>query len=442
MRIAYLSAGAGSLICGACTHDFLTVASLRQLAHDVRVVPLYTPVHSDIGELGLGSRIFLGGVSAYLRVRKPGLARALRLVRPVLDSSALLTIATRGMIQTSPAKLGDMTLSVLQGEEGPHAAEFARLAHHIRTVAVPDVVILTNSMLAPIAGLMAGEKPIPVVSGFLGEDSFIMGLSEPYRTQCIELIRQHARSLRSVLCPSRSAMEQAGILLDLQPGQSTLVPAPVDVELYARPRPKTDGMLTIGYLSVIRPVKGLDVLVRAMQHVAEAITQPMRLLIAGQVVDPKYLRSVRDLIGRLPVHVQVEVMGEVTLEQKVAMLHQCDLVCTPSRIAETRGLAAMEAMAAGVPVIAPAIGCFPEHLNDGGGWLFEPENVDDLARRIASALRDPAGRTRMGEQALAYVRSHHHPQSIAQQMETVLSRSLVSPRASRVGFAADSAAAS
>ena len=342
MRIAYLSAGAGSLICGACSHDFLIVASLRRLAHDVRVVPLYTPLHSDIGQLRSGSPIFLGGVSAYLRVRKPGLAKALRLARPMLDSSALLTVATRGMIQTSPAKLGDMTLSVLQGANGPHADEFARLARHIRDVVAPDVVILTNSMLAPIATLLGGEKQIPVVSGFLGEDSFIMGLSEPYRAQCIDLIRQHATSLRSVMCPNHAAAEQAGILLDLKPSQTDVVPAPVDFELYARPRPKADGIPTVGYLSVIRPVKGLDVLVRAMHKVADAITEPMRLLVAGQIVDPKYLRSVRDLIKRLPAHLQVEIMGEVTLEQKVTMLHQCDLVCTPSRIAETRGLAAME----------------------------------------------------------------------------------------------------
>ncbi len=422
MRIAYLSAGAGSLLCGACTHDFLIVASLRRLAHEVRVVPLYTPLHSDMGNLRSGSPIFLGGVSAYLRVHNPGLAKALRVARPVLDSSALLHVATRGMIQTSPAKLGDMTLSVLQGAQGPHADEFARLAHYIRHVVAPDVVVLTNSMLAPIATLLNEEKPIPVVSGFLGEDSFIMGLSEPYRAQCIELIRQHAKALRSVLCPNHAAVEQAGILLDLQPGQADVVPAPVDAELFARPRPKADGTPTVGYLSVIRPVKGLDVLVRAMQRVADTIAEPMRLLVAGQIVDPKFLRSVRDLIGRLPAHVQVEVMGEVTFEQKVAMLHQCDLVCTPSRIAETRGLSAMEAMAAGVPVIAPAIGCFPELLSEGGGWLFEPENVEDLARRITPALRDPEQRKSMGEQALARVRSHHNPQSVAQQTEMTLNR--------------------
>ena len=76
MRIAYLSAGAGSLHCGACTHDFLVVASLRQLAHEVRVVPLYTPVRSDFGRLQPHAPIYLGGINTYLRVHKPALARA------------------------------------------------------------------------------------------------------------------------------------------------------------------------------------------------------------------------------------------------------------------------------------------------------------------------------------------------------------------------------
>lgn len=433
MRIVYLSAGAGSLICGACSHDFLTVASLRRLAHEVHVVPLYTPLRSDVGRLHPGSPIFMGGISAYLRVHQPSLAKALRFVRPVLDSSPLLTLATRGVIETSPARLGDMTLSVLQGDTGPHAAEFRRLTQHIRQTLAPDVVMLTNTMLAPIATLLAqGEKPIPTASGFLGEDSFIMGLSEPYRAQCVELIREHAKALRVVLCPSRSAVEQAGILLNLKPGQADVVPAPFDVEMFARPVAKPQPIPTIGYLSVIRPAKGLDVLIRAMQRVTDTFTDPVRLLIAGQVIDAKYLRSVRALIARLPKQVQVELLGEVTLEQKVAMLQRCDIVCTPSRIAETRALAAMEAMAAGAALIAPAIGCFPELLANGGGWLFEPENVDDLARRLSTALRDPAHCASVGQQAAQYVQTAHHPQPVAQQVESVLNRARSQARLAQI----------
>jgi glycosyltransferase involved in cell wall biosynthesis len=339
------------------------------------------------------------------------------------------------MIKTAPGKLGEMTLSVLQGERGPLAAEFGRLVRHIRHVIVPDVVILTNSMLAPIATALAsagggteGERAIPTLSGFLGEDAFVMGLPEPYRAQCVELIRLHAKNLRTVLCPSRSAAEQAGILLDIKAQQIEVVPAPADVELYTRGIARPEGIMTVGYLSAIRPAKGLDVLIRAMQRVADTITAPIRVLAAGQVVDGKYLRSVQKLASRLPAHVQVEFLGEVSLEQKLALLHQCDVMCTPSRIAETRAMAAMEAMAFATPLVAPAIGCFPELLAEGGGWLFEPESVDDLARRLIAALSDPELRRTAGEQAASHVRAAHHPHSVAQQMDALLTRVRLHPR--------------
>ena len=66
MRIAYLAAGAGGMYCGACTYDVGLVLGLRTLGHQVTMVPLYTPLRTDVPDPSQGA-VFYGGMNAYLQ---------------------------------------------------------------------------------------------------------------------------------------------------------------------------------------------------------------------------------------------------------------------------------------------------------------------------------------------------------------------------------------
>ena len=344
MRIAYIPAGAGSLRCGACAHDYLLISALRHLAHDVSVLPLYTPLHSDLGDLHGDSGVFLGGISAYLRVQHPRLARSLRPLRSLLDSEKVLNLATRRMIQTEPSHLGELTVSFLEGVNGPHAQEIRRLA---RTVAAmkPDVVFLANSLLCSLAPAIRERVEVPVCCGFLGEDSFVMDLPEPHRSTAIQLLREHATSLGRVICPSNAGLQQASLLLLLPGEKFVVVPAPVDLAIYTPGRTPHSGPPVIGHLSVMRPSKGLDLLLRALQQVGDRYASPIHVLIAGQVVDRDFLRQMRRFAAGLPSHIRYRFVGEVSLEQKLALLRMCDVTVCPSLVPEVRAMAAMEAMA-------------------------------------------------------------------------------------------------
>lgn len=420
MKIAYLVAGAGRMHCGACSHDYLYITYLRHLGHDVTVLPLYTPFWTDLGQILNPGRIFMGGISMYLRVEAPTLAPLVAPFRPLLDSRPLLTQATRHAIQTDPGQLGPMTLSMLQGLAGPHAPEVERLLQHIQAQVKPQVVILTNTMLAAFAPPLRERLNIPVLAHFQGEDGFLMDLPEAQRDQAIALLREASRSLSAVVCPSEAGAQQAGILLQMNPDRLPVIAAPIEPAAYGRRPALPHEPFTIGYLSVIRPAKGLDILLRAMQVLADQTPMPLRLLIAGQILNSRYAKEMRKLASALPPRVEVEFGGEVTFEQKVGLLRRCHLFCLPSRIQEARAMAAMEAMACGVPVVAPRLGVFPELLSAGGGFLYDPEDVSSLAQILRRVAEDRRLLDTAATHALTTLQQKHLPAEIIAQFDDLL----------------------
>ena len=70
MRIAYISAGAGGMLCGSCMHDNTLAAALQREGHEVALVPCYTPMRTDEAPVAI-PRVFYGAVSVWLRARHP-----------------------------------------------------------------------------------------------------------------------------------------------------------------------------------------------------------------------------------------------------------------------------------------------------------------------------------------------------------------------------------
>lgn len=124
--------------------------------------------------------------------------------------------------------------------------------------------------------------------------------------------------------------------------------------------------------------KGLDLLLEAWAHACERVEG--KLLIAGTGPDEERLRtSVRDkgLSGR------VQMLGWLSGERKFQVLSNARLLVVPSRH-ETFGLVAIDALAAGTPVIAFDIPCLKEIIPPGTGWVVEAFDVMALADEIAS----------------------------------------------------------
>jgi glycosyltransferase involved in cell wall biosynthesis len=117
------------------------------------------------------------------------------------------------------------------------------------------------------------------------------------------------------------------------------------------------------------------------------------------------LEAVRAQAARMGIAGQVQVLGWVSGEGKRRQLALARLFALPSYF-EGLPMSVLEAMAAGLPVLATAVGGIPEAVADGvEGFLVEPGDIDALAARLAQLLQDDALARRMGEAARRKVES-------------------------------------
>src|SRR5206468_11831202 len=141
MKLLALSAGAANMYCGSCLRDNALAAELIAQGHDVILLPLYTPTLTDEPNVS-ANKVFFGGISVYLE-QKLALFRALpRFTDRLWDSTFALRAAARSSIATSPRMLGELTVSMLKGEDGYQRKEFSKLLDWLSSEAPPDVVSL------------------------------------------------------------------------------------------------------------------------------------------------------------------------------------------------------------------------------------------------------------------------------------------------------------
>ena len=192
-------------------------------------------------------------------------------------------------------------------------------------------------------------------------------------------------------------------LVEHMGGDAVLIPNGVSVRRYekAEPLPGFPGTGgTLGFLGRMdEPRKGLDILLAAFVLLA-AERPELRLLIAG----PGYPD---DVLSQVPAFCRdrVVVLGQVSDEDRVRMLHSVDVFCAPNTGGESFGYVLVEAMASGAPIVASDIDAFRQVLRNGkAGELFEVGSPAGLAAAADRLLDDPAYRADLATAALAAVR--------------------------------------
>jgi len=390
MRIVYIAAGAGDMYCGACARDIALIRALIARGHDVQVYPLYTPLRLDGGAPVITRPITFGGINVYLQQLSPLFQHLPQWLARVLDGPGFLNWVSRFAIHTKAEDVGPLTVSMLAGRNGRQRVELDRLLDFLAADTLPDVVNITNSLLSGIAPALKERLGVPIVCNVQGEDLFVAGLPALDRERAHALIRAHAASVDLYLAPGEAYARYMTKFLDIAPAQMRVARAGVDVQAYYPDGDAPTTPFIIGYLSVIIPSKGLDLLVEALRRLVHEEKRDVHLHVAGKVLNPGYAHAVRTTIADAGLQDRVVFLGEVDYAAKIAFLRTCSVVAATSRHAESRALATIEAMACGVPVVMPHSGIFLEirELTDAGD-LYTAGDSLSLAKALSRVMDDP-----------------------------------------------------
>ena len=164
------------------------------------------------------------------------------------------------------------------------------------------------------------------------------------------------------------------------------------------------------HLSNFRPVKRVEAVVDIFERVRAKVRA--KLIFVGE--GPELNKAMR-LVHEKDLACDVEALGEQ--DQVVPLLSVSDLFLLPSW-QESFGLAALEAMACGVPVVASRVGGLPEVVEEGvSGFLRAPEDTNGMAEACIQVLTDPALHARFSKAGLDRVRRHFCSKLVVPQYE-------------------------
>ena len=407
MKIVLLTPGTGSYYCGVCMRDNALAKELIRQGHDAVMLPMYLPLTLDEGAASPESEIFFGGVNVYLQQKFALFRHTPRWLDRLLNARGLLRLAAKQSGMTATVEVGELTLSMLRGEEGNQAKELAKLIEWLRGHR-PDAVWLSTALLVGLARGIKAALGVPVLCSLQGEDSFLDGLPEPWRTRSWEAMGERARDVDACIAPSRYYAELMGGRMRIAAEKLRVIPNGVAVEEASNVERRTSNVEpTVGYLARFIPGKGLGLVVEAFILLKKRGRYPAaKLRCAGAMTadDERFVATLKRKLAAAGCGGDAEFLPNVSREEKAAFLQSLTLLSVPASYGEAFGLYLIEAWAAGVPVVQPRCAAFPELVEaTGAGILCEPGSAEALADGWVTLLAEPAKAVEMGARGRAAV---------------------------------------
>jgi glycosyltransferase involved in cell wall biosynthesis len=425
MRLAYITAGAGGMFCGSCLHDNTLAAALIRQGHDALLIPTYTPLRTDEPDVSF-KRVFLGGINLFLQEKLQIFRHTPWFVDRLLDARPLLRWAGRLAGKTEAADLGDLTLSLLQGEHGHQRKEVDKLVAWLADEIKPEIIHLTAALLSGLVHEMKRRLRVPVLCSLQGDDIFLESLPESHRSRCLALVRLHCREIDGFVATSAYYADFMAEYLAIPRARIHVVYPGLNLAGHGGPRTEQQRPYTIGYFARICPEKGLHILTEAFYLLKQtAGAEQCRLHVSGWLGGNHhaYFAGLRNKLKERRLEEYFLHVEAPDHQSKVRFFQGIDVLSVPTTYREPKGLYVLEALANGVPVVQPRHGSFPELIEaTGGGLLVAPEDPHDLARALRQLFDNPAHRRELGSKGKEAVHARFHAERMAAETAAIYAR--------------------
>ena len=337
-----------------------------------------------------------------------------RLLDRLWDSPRSSGRSRAAAVSTDARLLGDLTISMLQGERGVLRKEFDKLVDWMRDEPLPDVINLPNSLLDRAGGAAAEALERPVCCTLQGEELFLNGLVPPYRERALALIRQQVRQVDRFIAVSDYCAHVHGRAA----GHSAL-PASTSCRSGSAWTATNggDGRAATCSGRLFRARRAGEGAARAGRRLRAVPAAHRDRARCGSKRPGTWRRpttaiwtTCAQLLERRAWREEFRYRGAVDRAGKLAFLRELDVLSVPATYDEPKGMFLLEAMASGVPVVQPRRGGFIEIVEKtGGGLLVEPDSPEQLADGLYTlwsdrGMRPHAGRARVRRRA----RPLHH----------------------------------
>jgi glycosyltransferase involved in cell wall biosynthesis len=207
-----------------------------------------------------------------------------------------------------------------------------------------------------------------------------------------------------------------------------VIPFGVDCDQFQPPPMRdysTSKTVVLGFIKQLSPKYGPEYLLEAFAKIHAKRPATKLIFAGGGVLEPALRRRTKEL--GLSAH--VEFVGRQPHAAVPNLMHQLDVFVMPSTYeSETFGVAAVEASACGLPVVATAVGGVPEAVADGQtGLLVPPRDSAALAAACLTLIDQPARRQSMGAAGRRFALARYNWQNTAAKMRLVYESLLTEP---------------
>lgn len=391
MKVVQIIPGSGgSFYCGNCLRDSKYIESIRAQGLEVIIVPMYLPLFPK-EKNDEQIPVFYGAISIYLKQLFPAFRHAPKWVESMLNSKLMLKFASSMANSTRSKGLEDMTISMLLGEHGQQKEELEKMVDWLENHYKADVIHISNALLLGLARTLKERLKIPVVCSLQDEDVWVDGMDEAFKEKTWNLLREKAKDVDQFISVSHYFTSFMKEKLNLPADKITTLHLGVDPADYTFRNAAEKGK-NIGFLSRLCEENGLDILVDAFILLKQMPgNEESKLLLTGGSTgdDTHFIAEQKRKIHHAELTDQVVFIHDFSAEKRNDFLDRVTLMTVPVKHGEAFGIYLTEAMAAGIPIVQPALGAFPEIVRDsGGGIIYEPNTPLALAKTLHALLAD------------------------------------------------------